>query len=74
MRKMYDTPFRRHLISAQVRFPPDLQPTLQGSSLLLSGRAGSVRLDLPALDPVGLAAFKLVGPGPEAEGQSEGAS
>lgn len=28
---------------------------------MLSGRAGTVKLELPQLDPVGLAAFKLVG-------------
>eukprot|EP00967_Tisochrysis_lutea_P097663 scaffold143528_cov20-Tisochrysis_lutea.AAC.1 len=44
-----------------VRFPPGLQAALDGTALVLSGRAGTVRLHLPLLDPVGLAAFKLLG-------------
>lgn len=43
-----------------VRFPADVQTTLVDNKLLLSGQAGSVKLDLTELDPSGLMAHRLV--------------
>ncbi len=40
------------------RFPDDCEAELQDRSLTLSGRAGTVVLDLAKLDPSGLVAFK----------------
>jgi len=64
---------RVKLHNGVVRFPPGLQAALDGTALVLSGRAGTVRLHLPLLDPVGLAAFKLLGmdrQGDQAAGQA----
>lgn len=47
--------------SRQVLRPSsEVQVVQQGSQLLLTGRAGSVKLDLTQLDPTGLVAFKLL--------------
>jgi len=50
-----------HLWQRQVLRPPsEVQVVQQGSQLLLTGRAGSVKLDMTELDPTGLVAFKLM--------------
>ncbi|KAG2430923.1 hypothetical protein HXX76_009895 [Chlamydomonas incerta] len=43
-----------------VRFPPEVTAELEGRVLVVSGKAGSVRLDLQELDPTGLLAFRLI--------------
>lgn len=42
------------------RFPAEVQVSLSGRDLVLTGRAGTIRLDLRQLDPSGLVAFKMI--------------
>lgn len=42
------------------RFGTDVDVKLDGRSLALSGRAGTIKLDLTKLDPSGLMAFKMI--------------
>lgn len=43
-----------------MRFPTAITVELTGRKLLLSGKAGSLKLDLTQLDPTGLVAFKFL--------------
>ena len=43
-----------------VRLPDDVQAELHGRTLLLTGKAGSLKMDLEKFDPTGLLAFRLV--------------
>lgn len=43
-----------------MRFPTAVSVELTGRKLLLSGKAGSLKLDLAQLDPTGLVAFKFL--------------
>ena len=42
------------------RFSEDVEVRLEDRSLTLSGRAGTIQLDLTKLDPSGLVAFKML--------------
>ena len=43
-----------------MRLPPGVQAMQEGGKLILSGKAGTVTVDLAALDPSGLVAFRLL--------------
>lgn len=42
-----------------MRFPPQVKVHLEGQTLLLSGRVGSIKLNLSHLDPTGLVGMQL---------------
>ncbi|MEW5307413.1 MAG: hypothetical protein WDW36_009813 [Sanguina aurantia] len=60
-----------------MRFPTAVTVELTGRKLLLSGKAGSLKLDLTQLDPTGLVAFKFlsipIGPAASADSASSAA-
>jgi ribosomal protein L6P/L9E len=53
------------------RFGSDVDVKLEGRSLSLSGKAGTIKLDLTKLDPSGLMAFKMMEP-PAAASSGDG--